>query len=152
MKILKFGTKNASFVCFWEGIWKFPFHILNQGSGICGTRDFHPKQKIKKQKTTTLDQKSSIQVFGMGSWKTIAIFLIYTFQYVWKHGFVQKLKFLNLELKMSYFRVLGNNFEKPLSYLQSAYSNLSYCKAWCKEWKFGTKNVSFEWFWAAIRK
>ena len=29
--------------------------------------------------------------------------------------------------------VLGSNVEKPLSYLQSAYLNLSYCKVWCKK-------------------
>ena len=29
--------------------------------------------------------------------------------------------------------VLGSNVEKPLSYLQSAYLNLSYCKVWWKK-------------------
>ena len=36
---------------------------------------------------------------------------------------------------MSYLSVLGCDFEKPMSYLKSAPSNLSYCKVWCKKYK-----------------
>ena len=47
--------------------------------------------------------------------------------------FVQELEFLNLEPKMRHLSVLGSNFEKSLSYLQSASLNLPHCKAWCKK-------------------
>ena len=40
-------------------------------------------------------------------------------------NFVQKLELLNMEPRMPY---LGSNFEKPLSYLELAHSNLSDCK------------------------
>ena len=36
---------------------------------------------------------------------------------------------------MSYLSVLGSNFEKPLSYLKSAHSNLPCCKVSCKKKK-----------------
>ena len=36
---------------------------------------------------------------------------------------------------MSYLSVLGCEFEKPMSYLKSAPSNLPYCKVWCKNYK-----------------
>ena len=36
---------------------------------------------------------------------------------------------------MPYLSVLGSNFEKPFSYLQSVPSNLSYCKVWCEKQK-----------------
>ena len=44
---------------------------------------------------------------------------------------------------MPYFGVLGNRFEKLLSYLKWAPSNSYYCKVWCKDkiLKFGTKNA-----------
>ena len=50
---------------------------------------------------------------------------------------MQKWQFLNLGLRMSYLGVLGSDSEKLLSYLNSAPSNLCYCKVWCK-----TKNPS----------
>ena len=34
---------------------------------------------------------------------------------------------------MSCLGVLGSNFEKPLTYLKAAPSNLPYCKVWCKK-------------------
>ena len=37
-----------------------------------------------------------------------------------------------LKPKMPYLGILVNNFEKPLSYLKSAPSNLPYGKMWCK--------------------
>ena len=37
---------------------------------------------------------------------------------------------------MPFLGVLGSNFEKPLSLLKSAPSNLPYCKIWSKKEKF----------------
>ena len=37
---------------------------------------------------------------------------------------------------MLYWSVLGSNFEKPLSHLRSAPSNLPCCNVLCKKWKF----------------
>ena len=48
---------------------------------------------------------------------------------------MQKLEFLNLEPKMPCLRVLDSNFKKPLSYLQSALSNLCNCKSLQKKKK-----------------
>ena len=44
--------------------------------------------------------------------------------------------------------VLDSSFEKLLSYLTLAFSNLSYYKVWCKIkiLKFGTKNACFGYF------
>ena len=64
-------------------------------------------------------------------------------------------KFLNLEPKMPYLGILGCDFEKPLSYLKSAPSNLPCCKvSWKKNknLKFGTKNARFLYFGAGIWK
>ena len=36
---------------------------------------------------------------------------------------------------MPHFGVLGSNFEKLMSYLKLAPSNLPYCKVWCKKYK-----------------
>ena len=47
---------------------------------------------------------------------------------------------------MPYLSVLGRHFEKPLSYLKLAPSNLPYCKIWCKKTKFlnlGPKMLDF---------
>ena len=50
--------------------------------------------------------------------------------------------------------VLDSSFEKLLSYLTLAFSNLSYYKVWCKIkiLKFGTKNAWFGYFWARTFK
>ena len=59
---------------------------------------------------------------------------------------------------MPYLDVLGSNFEKLMSYLKSAPSNLSHCKFDAKVRKkiklpkFGTKNALFGYFWARILK
>ena len=69
---------------------------------------------------------------------------------------------------MPYLGALGSHFEKPLSYLKSAPSKLSYGKVWCfmpriclipkfrekkkKVSKFGIKNALFGYFWARILK
>ena len=55
---------------------------------------------------------------------------------------MQKRAFLNLVPETPYVGVLGSNFEKQLSYLPVAPSNLPYCKIWCKNFKslnFGPK-------------
>ena len=66
--------------------------------------------------------------------------------------FVQNEKFLNFEPKMPHLGVLGNNFEKVLSYLKSAPSNL---KMKIKMLKFGTKNSWFcgflGWNWKILK-
>ena len=74
---------------------------------------------------------------------------------------MQKLEFLNLELKMLYLGVWGSHFEKPLSYLKSALSKLPYYKVWnfvhcirqiakfcekIKMPKFGIKSALFGYF------
>ena len=47
---------------------------------------------------------------------------------------------------MPYLGVLGSHFERPLSYLKLASSNLTYRKIWCKKTKFlnlGPKKLDF---------
>ena len=47
---------------------------------------------------------------------------------------------------MPYLGVLGSHFERPLSYLKLAPSNLTYRKIWCKKTKFlnlGPKKLDF---------
>ena len=56
---------------------------------------------------------------------------------------------------MPYLSVLGSSFEKPLSYLKSAPSNLPCSKLSCKKknvLKLGTKNVRFPYLGAGIWK
>ena len=77
-------------------------------------------------------------------------FLIKPFFYITKKS-EQKYKYLP---KITYSGIFDSNFEKLLSYLKSAPSNLSYCKVWCKKklLKFGTKNVEFRYFRAGVWK
>ena len=60
-----------------------------------------------------------------------------------------------LRTKNTFFWIfLDWNSKKSLSYLKSTHSNLSKCKVWCKTKipKFGTKNVSFGYFWTGSWK
>ena len=60
-----------------------------------------------------------------------------------------------LRTKNTFFWIfLDWNSKKSLSYLKSTHSNLSKCKVWCKTkiHKFGTKNVSFGYFWTGSWK
>ena len=103
--------------------------------------------KTKKNNSKLGSIKSTIWVFGLKYWKIIVILVINALQFICliAQSFVQKLEILNLEPKMSYLDVLGSYFEKPLSCLESAPSNLPYCKVWFKNknFKFGTKNARF---------
>ena len=53
---------------------------------------------------------------------------------------------------MPYLGTFKPEFEKPLSYLKSALSNLSKCQVLClrKKVKFRTKIVLFGYFWIGI--
>ena len=45
-KVPKFGTKNAWFVYFWTGIWKYYYHIWNVRPQNCVVAKFGAKLKI----------------------------------------------------------------------------------------------------------
>ena len=57
------------------------------------------------------------------------IFEISALEFVKLQSFVKKQKFLKLKLKMSLLGVLECNFERLLSYLRSAPSNLYYLQS-----------------------
>ena len=60
--------------------------------------------------------------------------------HIWNQGpriclivkFHAKIKILKFGTRNAYLGVLGSNFEKLLSHLKLAPSNLSYCKVWWK--------------------
>ena len=64
--------------------------------------------------------------------QSITVFEISTLQFFKFQSFLQLKKFLNLGPKIPYLGVLGSTFEKLLSYLKSASSNLSCCKVRCE--------------------
>ena len=69
-----------------------------------------------------------LDIFGLKFQKGIVIFEINTLEYFLKQSFEWKWKSLNLGPAMPYLGVLGSDFEKVLSYLKLAPSNLSKCK------------------------
>ena len=125
-KIPKFGTKNALFGCFWAIILKNYCHIWNQHPQICLTAKFYEKTKIPKFGTKNVyfsifDQKCLIWVFlGMHFKKTIVISKISILKFVYSQNFTKKQKCL-------IYVFLGWNLKAILSYLKSAFSNLSNC-------------------------
>ena len=65
IRILKFGTKNALFGCFWTEIWKYYCHNWNQLPQICLIPKFGLKLKILKFGT----QNALFGYFWTGIWK-----------------------------------------------------------------------------------
>ena len=103
----------------------------------------------QKQKKYPWDQKCSIWVFGLECCHTgNQHLLIYLIQ-----NFVQKLEFLNSELKNVLFGCLGQQFWKTIVIFEI--STLEFCKVLCKKIKiliFGTKNARFAYFGTRIWK
>ena len=65
----------------------------------------------------------------------------------------QEIKILKFGTKIALTGYFSWNFEKLMLYLKSASSNLPTCKVISenkKNFKLGTKNILFRYFWAAI--
>ena len=98
-KIPKFGTKCVWFTCFWDGIWKeyVIFEISTLESSNC---------EILRRKTPNFCTK--ILLLGISKRefsKTIVIFEMNTFKFVYLQNFVKKQKWLGLRPKMPYLSI-----------------------------------------------
>ena len=127
--VLTFSTNIALFKCFWTEIWeKNLFYIWNQHSQILLKAKFCLKTKILKLRTKN-------ELWNQ-MWKNCVIIKTSALEFfqlqTMKSEKRKKEKLKNLELKMLYLSILGWNLKKILPYLKSVFSNLPYCKVYCK--------------------
>ena len=140
IRILKFGTKNASFECFGQQFRKIIVIFAVSFLEFASLQSLMQKIEILKFGTKSVRFPS----FRAGIWKCYCHIRKQPPRICLDVKFGAKIKIVKLEPMMPDLESLDWNLKIILLYLKSAPSNLSVCKnSWIiKMPKFGTKNAS----------
>ena len=110
IKILKFPTKNVLFEYFCTGTWENCYHVWNQHIRVCLIAKYHEIMKMPKFAT----KSALIGYFWARILKTIVIFEISTFKFVYFQNFTKKQKWLILGPQMPDSCIVRLKFESNI--------------------------------------